>query len=165
MASDNYAPERGIILTLARYKELEEELEELKTVKRKEIANRIKEAIAFGDLSENAEYDEAKKEQAFTEGKIATIENTLRQASVIDNKSISADTIGIGTAVTVLDLEYNEEDTFHIVGATEASPRDMKISYDSPMGNALLGHKVGDEVRFIAPGGQIALKVLNIHVS
>ncbi|MBE5762487.1 MAG: transcription elongation factor GreA [Clostridiales bacterium] len=144
-------------------KALEEELEFLKTVKRQEVAERIKTAIAFGDISENAEYDEAKNEQAFTEGRIIQIENMLRVAQVVDADDISTDIVGVGNTVKVYDEEFDEELEYTIVGSAEANAAIGKVSNESPVGMALLGAKVGEVVSVNAPAGVIKLKVLTIE--
>ena len=149
-------------MTYEGVKKLESELEYLKTVKRKEITEKIKVALGYGDLSENSEYDEAKNEQAFVEGKIVQLENTLRNASIIDENDISSDVVGIGSRVTVYDYDFEEEVTYSIVGSTEADPMNFKISNESPVGNALLGHKVDDEVVAQVPNGMSKFKILEI---
>ena len=153
---------KKFIMTYEGVKKLESELEYLKTVKRKEITEKIKVALGYGDLSENSEYDEAKNEQAFVEGKIVQLENTLRNASVIDENDISSDVVGIGSRVTVYDYDFEEEVTYSIVGSTEADPMNFKISNESPVGNALLGHKVDDEVVAQVPNGMSKFKILDI---
>ena len=153
---------KKFIMTYEGVKKLESELEYLKTVKRKEITEKIKVALGYGDLSENSEYDEAKNEQAFVEGKIVQLENTLRNASVIDENDISSDVVGIGSRVTVYDYDFEEEVTYSIVGSTEADPMNFKISNESPVGNALLGHKVDDEVVVQVPNGMSKFKILEI---
>lgn len=153
---------KKFIMTYEGVKKLESELEYLKTVKRKEITEKIKVALGYGDLSENSEYDEAKNEQAFVEGKIVQLENTLRNASVIDENDISSDVVGIGSRVTVYDYDFEEEVTYSIVGSTEADPMNFKISNESPVGSALLGHKVDDEVVVQVPNGMSKFKILEI---
>lgn len=153
---------KKFIMTYEGVKKLESELEYLKTVKRKEITEKIKVALGYGDLSENSEYDEAKNEQAFVEGKIVQLENTLRNASVIDESDISSDVVGIGSRVTVYDYDFEEEVTYSIVGSTEADPMNFKISNESPVGSALLGHKVDDEVVAQVPNGMSKFKILEI---
>lgn len=153
---------KEVILTYEGLKKLEAELEECKTVKRREVAERIKQALAFGDLSENSEYDEAKNEQAFIEGRIATIENMLRKAKVIDDEDINTDAVSVGAKVTVKDLEFDDEVEYTIVGSTEADPMEMKISNESPVGKALIGHKVGDVVDVAVPDGIIQYEIINI---
>src|SRR5574344_1530846 len=125
---------------------LEAELEELKVVKRKEIIERIKIARSFGDLSENSEYESAKDEQAFVEGRISTLEKMIRFAEIIDDKNIEADVVSLGRTVTFVELPYDDEESYSIVGSAEANPLEGKISNDSPIAKALLGKKVGDEV-------------------
>ncbi|WP_053955580.1 transcription elongation factor GreA [Inediibacterium massiliense] len=154
--------DKEIILTRQGLEKLEEELENLKTVRRKEVAERIKEAIAFGDISENSEYDEAKNEQAQVEERIAKLEATLRKAKVIDEEDISLDVVGIGTTVKVKDLEYNEEMEYTIVGSAEADPYELKISNESPVGRGLLGKKVGEVVDVQVPDGIIKYEILEI---
>lgn len=154
---------KPVILTYEGLKKLEEELEYLKTFKRAEVAEKIKQARAFGDLSENSEYDEAKNEQAFIEGRIATIEAMLKNAKVIDEEDIKLDQVSIGCTVKVYDESYNEEVEYTIVGSAEADPMNNKISDESPIGKALLGKKVGDVVSVEVPAGIIKLKILEIR--
>lgn len=155
--------DKEVILTYEGLKKLEDELENLKSVKRREIAERIKAALAFGDLSENAEYDEAKNDQAYVEARIAHIENMLKHAKVIDEDEITTDTVGLGTKVKVLDIDENEEVEYTIVGSTEADPTNFKISNESPVGKALIGQAVGSEVKVLVPDGLINLRVVEIH--
>lgn len=154
--------EKEIILTREGLKKLEEELETLKTVKRKEVSERIKIAIGFGDLSENAEYDEAKNEQAQVEERIYKIEQMLAKAQIIDDENIDLSKVHVGSKVKILDLSENEEEEYIIVGSTEADPFESKISNDSPVGMALLGHVVGDIVDVSVPDGVVQYKILNI---
>ncbi|WP_129595731.1 transcription elongation factor GreA [Anaerophilus nitritogenes] len=154
--------DKEIILTRQGLQKIEEELEQLKTVRRKEVAERIKEAIAFGDISENSEYDEAKNEQAQVEERIAKLEMTLRKAKVIDEEDISLDVVGIGTVVKVRDLEFDEEMEYTIVGSAEADPYELKISNESPVGRGLLGKKVGEVVDVQVPDGIIKYEILEI---
>lgn len=153
---------RKYIMTYDGVKKLEAELEFLKSVKRKEITAKIKVALGYGDLSENSEYDEAKNEQAFVEGKIVQLENTLKNASVIDENEISLDVVNVGCRVTVYDEDFEEEVEYFIVGSTEADPMNFKISNESPVGNALIGNKVGDIVSAIVPNGISKFKILEI---
>lgn len=153
---------KQVILTYNGVKKIEDELEELKTIRRKEVAEKIKTALSFGDLSENSEYDEAKKEQAFVEGRIATLENMLKNAKVIDDDDIKTDSVSIGSAVKVRDLQYNDEFEFIIVGSAEADPSQMKISNEAPIGKGLLGKKVGDKVEIQVPDGTTTYEVLAI---
>ena len=143
-------------------KKLQDELEKLKTVGRADIAEKIKIARGYGDLSENSEYDEAKNEQAKIEARIVEIEAMLKNVEVIADIKGAAKTVMVGTKVKVLDIEFNEECTYKIVGSTEANPMEEKISDESPVGKALLGKKVGDEVIVEAPAGEIKLKILKI---
>jgi transcription elongation factor GreA len=149
-------------MTYEGVKKLESELDYLKTVKRKEITEKIKVALGYGDLSENSEYDEAKNEQAFVEGKIVQLENTLRNASIIDENDISVDVVSVGCSVKVYDYEFEEEVTYTIVGSTEADPMNFKISNESPVGSALIGHKVEDEVIAQVPNGTSKFKIIEI---
>jgi transcription elongation factor GreA len=153
---------KQIILTDEGLKKLEDELEQLKTEKRKEIAEKIKVALSFGDLSENSEYDEAKNEQAMIESRIATIEAMLKNVKLIDDDEISTETVNLGSKVTVLDIEFNEQTVYSIVGSTEADPDINRISDESPFGKALLGHASGETVTVDAPGGLIELKIIEI---
>lgn len=153
---------KEVILTYEGLQRLEKELEEYKTVRRREVAERIKQALAFGDISENSEYDEAKNEQAFIEGRIATLENMLRKARVIDDEDIATDIVGIGARVIVKDLEYDDEVEYTIVGSAEADPLELKISNESPVGKALIGHKVGEVVEVVVPDGVLQYKIIDI---
>ncbi|MCJ0429329.1 transcription elongation factor GreA [Clostridioides difficile] len=143
--------------------ELEEELENLKVVKRKEVAERIKVAISFGDLSENAEYDEAKKEQAQVEERILKLENMVRKAVIIDESKIDLNVVTIGSIVKVKDLEFDEEVEYTIVGSTEADPYDGKISNESPVGKALLGRAAKEVVEVQVPDGVAKFEILEIR--
>lgn len=154
---------KEVILTTEGIVEIEKKLEELKTVKRQEIAEQIKVARSFGDITENAEYDEAKNEQARIEGEIMQLENTLRVAKVLDDATIDVRFVGIGTTVKVIDLESNEEEKFIIVGSAEANPAQSKISNESPVGKALLGQQIGNMVDVIAPAGVIRFQILDIN--
>lgn len=155
-------PDKEVVLTYEGLKKLEEELDYLKTTKKKEVAERIKEARGFGDLSENSEYDDAKNEQAEVEARIITIENMLRNAKVISDDDIDSKTVQIGNKVTVLDVEMNEEIEYTIVGPTEVDIMNNKISNESPMGEALIGKKKGVKVKVLAPIGEIEYKIVNI---
>jgi len=154
---------KEMVLTQDGVTKLEHELEHLKTIKRKEIALRIKQAMAFGDLSENAEYDEAKKEQAFIEGRIATLEDMLKHARIIDDDDITTDKVSAGSTVKVRDLEFDEVMEFTIVGSAEADPAHNRISNESPVGSALIDGRVGEEVSVNIPDGNIKLKILGIR--
>ena len=155
-------PDKEILLTQEGYDNLEKELEELKTVKRYEISERIKVALGFGDLSENSEYDEAKNAQAANENKIAELEQKLRYARIIDDSEVDTESVQVGNIVKVLDMEFNEEDEYTIVGTTEVDLSVNKISNESPIAIGLLGKKVGDIAQVDAPAGIIKLKVLEI---
>lgn len=152
-------------LTRERLKELEEELNYLKTTREKEVAEQIKEARSFGDLSENSEYDEAKNEQAKLYGRIAEVENILSHAVVIDESAEQerAGVVGLGCTVKVRDLDLEEEATYAIVGSQEANPMEGCISDDSPFGFALKGHKVGETVTVTAPVGELQFKIIAVE--
>ncbi len=154
--------EKEVLLTQEGYDNLEKELEYLKTEKRTEISERIKVALGFGDLSENSEYDEAKNAQASNEIKIAELENKLRYARIIDESEIDTKTVQVGNKVKVLDMEYNEELVYTIVGSTEVDLSQNKISNESPIGVALLGAKKNQVVEAQTPGGVAKYKVLEI---
>ncbi|MBQ2696045.1 MAG: transcription elongation factor GreA [Clostridia bacterium] len=154
--------EKTVFLTYEGLKERERELEYLKTEKRKEISEKIKVALGFGDLSENAEYDEAKNEQAEVELKIVKLEKMLKNAKIIDDEDISTDVVSMGIKVKVLDIDMEEEDEYYLVGSEEANPMENKISDESPVGRALLGAKVGDVVTVEAPNGSFEMKILEI---
>ncbi len=154
--------EKKVVLTREGLLKLESELHDLKTVKRKEVAEKIKDARAQGDLSENAEYDAAKEEQAEIEARIVVLEKMLRNAEVILEEEISTDKVSAGSKVTVYDFEFDEEVTYTIVGSAEADPVSNKISNESPLGSALLDHKAGDEVIVTSPAGEIKVKIVKI---
>ncbi|NLA84275.1 MAG: transcription elongation factor GreA [Clostridiales bacterium] len=153
---------RETILTPEGVAKLEQELHRLKTIRRKEIADRIKQAITFGDLSENSEYDEAKNEQAFNEGRIVALENLLKNAKIIDDEDISTDVVSIGSTVKLLDVELDEVIEYTIVGSAEADPAKNKISNQSPIGSSIIGKIEGDVVEVAVPDGTITLKILEI---
>ena len=159
------AAEKKNILTYEGLKKLEDELEDLKVVRRKEVADKIKEAREQGDLSENAEYDAAKDEQREIEARIEELEKILKNAEVVDEDEVDVDTINIGCKVRVLDMEYDEELELRIVGSTEASSLQGKISNESPVGKALLRHKVGDVVSVETQAGVVEYKILEIQKS
>ena len=150
------------VLTKDGVAKLEAELEELKTVKRREVAEKIKVALSFGDLSENSEYDEAKNEQGIVESRIAEIEATLAHAQVIDADDITTEKVGIGTVVKILDMEMEEEMEFQIVGTSEANIDKGQMSDESPIGAALLGHKIGEVINVETPSGIIQFEILDI---
>ena len=151
------------IMTYAGLKRLQDELQDLKVNQRREIAQKIKEAREQGDLSENAEYDAAKDEQRDIEARIEQIEQILKNAEVVDEDEVDLDKINIGCLVRVLDIEYDEEEEYKLVGSSEASSLQNKISNESPFGKALIGAKVGDVVEVEAPAGVVEYKVLSIH--
>ena len=154
--------QQEVILTQEGYNKLEEELNYLKTEKRTEIAERIKIARGFGDLSENSEYDEAKSAQAENEEKIVELETKIRNAKVIDAKEIDTKTVQIGNTVKLLDVEFDDEIEYTIVGSTEVNLEEKKISNESPIGKALLGRKKGETVDVNAPDGVVQFKILAI---
>ncbi|MBR2262752.1 MAG: transcription elongation factor GreA [Firmicutes bacterium] len=154
-----------VLLTHARLLEMEQELNQLKTVTRKEIAQKIKEARAQGDLSENAEYDAAKEQQGEIETRIAELEKLLRNAEVIDEENLNEDQIQLGNRVLLYDIEFEEEIEYTIVGSTEANPTQGRISNESPVGQALLGAAVGDTVDVQTPNGVCQYKVLQIFAN
>lgn len=154
--------EKDVFLTPAGLEKLENELDDLKSVKRKEVAERIKQALAFGDISENSEYDQAKNEQAKLEERIMKLENILRNAKLIDEDEITTDVVGVGSRVIVLDVEYDEEMEYTIVGSAEADPYSGLISNESPVGSELLGRKSGETVDVMVPDGIIKYKIVSI---
>ena len=154
---------KQFIMTYEGVKKLEEELEYLKTVKRKEITEKIKVALGYGDLSENSEYDEAKNDQAFTEGRILQLENMLKNAVVVDESELPNDVVSVGTIVKVKDYDFDEEVEYSIVGSAEADPMNFKISNESPVGSALVGKKVRDIVEVAVPDGVNKFEVLGIR--
>lgn len=157
------AIEKVFPMTLAGKEKLEQELEHLKTVKRKEVVERIKIARSFGDLSENSEYDSAKEEQAFVEGRITTIENMIRNARIIEEDELAGDVVSLGSSVTFVELPDGEEESYSIVGSAEADPFEGKISNDSPIAKSLIGKKVGDEVSVQTPGGEMKVRITKIQ--
>ena len=151
------------LITKEGLRKLKEELEHLKTVRRKEVAQRLKEAISYGDLSENSEYEEAKNEQAFIEGRILELEQKIKSAKIIaDKHDKKGKEINIGSSVTVKSDESDDEETYTIVGATEADPFDFKISNESPIGKCLLGRRKGDSVQVSSPSGTITYEVMRV---
>ncbi len=153
---------KEILLTDDGLKKLEQELESLKSVKRKEIAEKIKVALSFGDLSENSEYDEAKNEQAIVEARIVELEAMLKNVKIIDESELKTDAIGVGCKVRVKDMDLDEIVEYQIVGSTEADPMNGKISNESPVGKAFLEHRIGDIVEVEVPDGVISFEVLGI---
>ena len=154
---------KKFIMTYEGVKKLEEELEYLKTVKRKEITEKIKVALGYGDLSENSEYDEAKNDQAFTEGRIIQLENMLKNDVVVDESEIPKDKVTVGSIVKLMDYEFDEEVEYTIVLSEEAAQINFKISNESPVGSALIGKKVGDVVEVAVPSGVSKFEILEIR--
>lgn len=154
-----------VLLTEKGYKKLEEELEKLTTVKRREIAKRIKTAREFGDISENSEYDDAKNEQAFVEGRIKEIKNLIDNAKIIKEDEVSNDKVNLGTTVRLHNIDEDKFVTYKLVGTAEADPLDNKISNESPIGKAILGKNVGDKVKVKVPKGVIKYEILSIEKS
>ncbi|CAB1254616.1 transcription elongation factor GreA [Clostridium sp. MT-14] len=151
------------VMTYEGIRKLEQELENLKTVKRKEITEKIKTALSFGDLSENSEYDSAKNEQAFVEGRIVQLENMLKNATIVDEDEIPPDVVSVGSIVKVKDYDFNEEVEYLIVGSAEADPVNNKISNESPVGKGLVGKKAGDIIEIQVPDGVSKYKILSIR--
>ncbi|MBU0576974.1 transcription elongation factor GreA [Patescibacteria group bacterium] len=157
------ADEKEVLVTKAGLAKLKEELTEYKEVRRKEVAQRLKEAIAYGDLSENSEYEEAKNEQAFVEGRIVELESMIKNAKIITDDKSGQDTVQIGTTVTVQNITENDDpETYTIVGSTEADPIEYKISNESPIGSAILGKTKNDIVKVKVPAGVFEYKILKI---
>ena len=153
--------EKRVMLTEEGYKKLQEKLDYLKSVRRIEVSERLKAAIALGDLSENSEYDDAKTEQAFLEGEILDLEAKIRNSDIIQGGA-SSDTVQMGSTVVVKDVEFDEQETYTLVGSAEADPTEFKISNESPVGAAIIGKKVGDRVDVHAPAGIIQYEVVEI---
>ena len=157
---------KEVILTPEGYEKLKHEIEQLSTVKRREVAERIKHAREFGDIAENSEYDDAKNEQALLEQRIAHLEELLRRARIVDESAIDTETVGVGVRVHVKDQKSGESRKFQIVGATEADPAEQKLSNESPIGKALQGHKRGDVVTIDVPRGpKKKLKITKIEAA
>ncbi|WP_276357772.1 transcription elongation factor GreA [Cohnella caldifontis] len=154
--------DKEVLLTPDGLKKLEEELENLKSVKRREVAERIKIAIGYGDISENSEYEDAKNEQAFIEGRIITLEKMLRNARIINNEEIDLETVSIGSTVIVEDVEFGDTMEYTIVGTAESDPGQNKISNESPVGKAMIGKKKGTIVEVSVPAGIIQYKIVDI---
>lgn len=157
--------EKDVILTPEGYERLKLQINELETTKRREVADRIREAREFGDISENSEYDDAKNEQALLEGRIMRLKEQLRAARVIDTKDIATDVVSIGAKVRVKDVDHGDTDTYEIVGSAEADPASGRLSNESPVGRALIGHKKGETVEVAAPAGAIRLKIMEIKAA
>ena len=153
---------KKFLMTYEGVKKLEDELEYLKAVKRKEITEKIKVALGYGDLSENSEYDDAKNEQAFIEGRILELEQMISTATVIDSASNKEGVVMLGSTVVVKDMEFGEEETYTIVGTTEADPSKNRISNESPVGAAILGQKVNSVVQVHTPAGELSYQILEV---
>lgn len=153
--------EKQVMLTVEGLKKLEEKLDHLKTVRRGAVAERIKQAIEFGDISENSEYEDAKNEQAFIEGEIMTLEKMLRNSQIIEDGADN-ETVHLGCTVIIKDIEFNEDLQYTIVGSAEADPTEFKISNESPVGEAILGQRVGSVVEVHVPAGVLEYKILEI---
>jgi transcription elongation factor GreA len=156
--------EKEVMLSPEGLRKLEEELDHLKSVRRREVAERIRQAREFGDITENSEYEDAKNEQAFIEGRILTLEKMLRNAHVVDGHDHSPEEVGIGTRVRVRDEDSAVEEVFTIVGSAEADPAQNRISNESPVGRGLAGHRVGDVVEINAPVGTIRYRLLEVSL-
>ena len=156
---------KEVILTPEGYKKLKEEISYLSTEKRREVAERIKTAREFGDIAENAEYDDAKNEQALLEHRIAQLEERILNARVITKKEISKDSVSIGSRVRLRDVDAKETIEYHIVGSAEANPSENKLSNESPVGKAIIGHKKGEVVEVSAPRGSLKFKILEIKAA
>jgi transcription elongation factor GreA len=156
---------RDVILTPEGYEKLKQEIAFLSNDKRREVADRIRVAREFGDITENAEYDHAKQEQAMLEHRIAMLEDRLRSARVLDLKDVTSDVVSIGTHVKLKDLEANETIEYHIVGSAEANPAENKLSNESPVGQAIIGRKKGETVEVTAPRGALKFKILDIKAA
>jgi transcription elongation factor GreA len=156
---------KEVILTPEGYEKLKREIQTLQTEKRREVAERIRVAREFGDIAENAEYDDAKNEQAMLEHRIATLEDRLLAARVISKKEISKDTVSVGSKVRVKNMDAGKTFEYHIVGSAEANPAENKLSNESPVGKAIIGHKKGDVVEVSAPRGALKFKILEIKAA
>lgn len=155
--------DNDVLMTLDALKKMEEDLEYLKTVRRKEVAERIKQAIEFGDISENSEYEDAKNEQAFIEGKIISLEKQLKNARVVDSSDVNIDVVSEYSIVKMQNMESGEIMEYQIVGSVEAKPLEGKISNESPIGHVLLGNPVGSIIPVTVPAGNIRIKILDIR--
>ncbi|HEU5277360.1 MAG TPA: transcription elongation factor GreA [Gaiellaceae bacterium] len=156
---------KEVILTPEGYEKLRREIEELSTTRRREVAERIRIAREFGDIAENAEYDDAKNEQMLLEHRIATLEERLRDARVISKKDIAKDVVSIGSKVRLRDVDAKETVEYHIVGSAEANPAENKLSNESPVGKAIIGKKKGETVEVAAPRGKMKFKILEIKAA
>ena len=156
---------KDIILTKEGYQKLKREIEDLSTRRRREIADRIKVAREFGDIAENAEYDAAKNEQAMVEARIAKLEERLASARVIEKREISKDVVSVGSTVRLRDVDAKQTVEYRIVGSAEANPAELKLSNESPVGKAILGHKKGETVEVTTPRGSLKYKILEIKAA
>jgi transcription elongation factor GreA len=158
-------PVKEVILTPEGFKKLKEEIEYLSSAKRREVADRIRVAREFGDIAENAEYDDAKNEQALLEHRIAVLEERLRAARIIEKKEISKDVVSIGSHVKLRDMDAKQTIEYHIVGSAEANPAEYKLSNESPVGKAIIGKKKGEVVEVSAPRGSLKFKIMEIKAA
>ena len=156
---------KEVILTAEGHNKLKEEIEHLSTVKRREVAERIKQAREFGDITENSEYDDAKNEQAMLEHRIATLEERLASAHVVNKKEIPTGVVAVGTKVRLRDVDARETIEYHIVGSAEANPAEYKLSNESPVGKAIMGRKKGETVEVAAPRGSLKFKIMDIKAA
>ena len=156
---------KEVILTAEGHEKLKEEIEHLSTIKRREVAERIKQAREFGDITENSEYDDAKNEQAMLEHRIATLEERLASARVVNKKEIPTGVVAVGTKVRLRDVDAGETIEYHIVGSAEANPSENKLSNESPVGKAIMGHKKGETVEVAAPRGSLKFKIMDIKAA
>ena len=156
---------KEVVLTQQGHEKLAEEIEYLKSEKRREVAERIRVAREFGDIAENAEYDDAKNEQAMLEHRIAQLEERLLSARVITKKEISKDSVSVGSTVRLRDIDANKTVEYHIVGSTEANPAENKLSNESPVGKAIMGRKKGETVEVAAPRGKLKFKIMDIKAA
>jgi transcription elongation factor GreA len=155
--------EREIVLTPEGYRRLKDEIDYLSTKKRDEVAERIRDSRQFGDISENSEYDDAKNEQAMLEQRIAVLEEKLRGAKIIESADVKTEAVGLGTRVTLQDMQGGDMLQYHIVGSTEADPTDHRLSNESPVGRAIMGRRPGDVVNVVVPKGTTKLKIITIE--
>lgn len=156
---------KEVILTPEGYKKLQAEIENLSTVRRREVAERIRVAREFGDIAENAEYDDAKNDQAHLEARIALLEERLKNARVVTRKEIRSGEVTVGTKVRLKDMSSNKTVEYHVVGSAEANPAEMKLSNESPVGKAIMGHKKGDVVEVSAPRGALTFKIMEVKAA
>jgi transcription elongation factor GreA len=156
---------KEIILTPEGHEKLKEEIEHLSTIKRREVAERIKQAREFGDIAENSEYDDAKNEQAMLEHRIATLEDRLKSSRVVNRKEIPTGVVAVGTKVKLRDVDAKETIEYHIVGSAEANPAEYKLSNESPVGKAIIGKKKGETVEVSAPRGSLKFKIMDIKAA